>query len=188
MSGVLKMATCVPRMAGFGGCFCGRRGLPAAAIETMYADYLRLGSLAKVGKLHGRTRQNMWDIFARRELKLNARPFKTQIEYKGRKYNEDGHGYFRDTIFRSKKHRPETLLHRRVWTEHRGPIPAGHDVVFKDGNRANWDISNLELLTHEQQQARARTGENGATKSAKARLALLLNGSGRQLAKFQKAA
>ena len=39
------------------------------------------------------------------------------------------------------------LLHHRTWQEHRGPIPAGHKVVFKNGDRSNCAIENLELIT-----------------------------------------
>ncbi len=34
-----------------------------------------------------------------------------------------------------------------VWELHNGKIPKGHAVTFKDGNRENFDIDNLELLT-----------------------------------------
>lgn len=39
------------------------------------------------------------------------------------------------------------LLNRYVWEQHHGPIPAGHAVVFKDGNRSNVVIENLEMIT-----------------------------------------
>lgn len=37
--------------------------------------------------------------------------------------------------------------HRLVWERHHGPIPQGHIVKFKDGNRANCDIGNLYLVS-----------------------------------------
>jgi hypothetical protein len=39
------------------------------------------------------------------------------------------------------------LLNRHVWEQHKGPIPPGHAVVFKDGDRTNTDIDNLELIS-----------------------------------------
>lgn len=39
------------------------------------------------------------------------------------------------------------LKHRHVWQQHNGEIPRGMIVVFRDGNRQNCDISNLELIT-----------------------------------------
>jgi hypothetical protein len=39
------------------------------------------------------------------------------------------------------------LLNRHLWATAHGPIPAGHAVVFKDGNRANCVLENLELVS-----------------------------------------
>ena len=39
------------------------------------------------------------------------------------------------------------LVHHRSWEEQNGPIPAGHKLVFRDGNRGNCAIENLELIT-----------------------------------------
>jgi hypothetical protein len=39
------------------------------------------------------------------------------------------------------------LLQRHVWEQQNGPIPAGHTIVFRDGNRANCDIANLEMIS-----------------------------------------
>ncbi len=40
--------------------------------------------------------------------------------------------------------------HRRNWEAVNGPIPKGHALVFKDGNRLNCEVENLELLTRSQ--------------------------------------
>lgn len=37
-------------------------------------------------------------------------------------------------------------VHSIVWCEHQGPIPAGHVVVFRDGNRKHIAIENLECI------------------------------------------
>lgn len=39
------------------------------------------------------------------------------------------------------------LLHRHLWRKHRGEIPEGYIVVFKDGNSKNCVFENLELIT-----------------------------------------
>lgn len=39
------------------------------------------------------------------------------------------------------------LLNRHVWEQHKGPIPDGHIVKFKDKDRNNCAIENLELLS-----------------------------------------
>ena len=39
------------------------------------------------------------------------------------------------------------LKHRKVWEEHYGPIPKGYSIVFLDGDKTNYDISNLACLS-----------------------------------------
>lgn len=39
------------------------------------------------------------------------------------------------------------LLNRYVWEQAHGPIPANHSVMFRDGNKANCAIENLELIS-----------------------------------------
>jgi len=38
-------------------------------------------------------------------------------------------------------------VHILVWEEENGPVPDGHIVTFKDGNKLNIAIENLELIT-----------------------------------------
>lgn len=40
--------------------------------------------------------------------------------------------------------------HQVVWEEHNGPIPKGHAVIFGDGDRSNFDLDNLILVTRNQ--------------------------------------
>lgn len=40
---------------------------------------------------------------------------------------------------------PRRLLHRAIYEQHHGPIPAQHTVIFKDGNRNNFAPENLVL-------------------------------------------
>lgn len=39
------------------------------------------------------------------------------------------------------------LKHRHIWETNMGPIPKGMIIGFKDGNKLNLELSNLELLT-----------------------------------------
>lgn len=39
-------------------------------------------------------------------------------------------------------------LHRILWQDAHGPIPPGHIVVFRDRDRLNVGLENLELITH----------------------------------------
>ncbi|MDP2432921.1 MAG: HNH endonuclease signature motif containing protein [Pseudomonadota bacterium] len=44
-------------------------------------------------------------------------------------------------------HRRWEFVHRLVWIEHHGPIPDGHVVTFRNGNRLDIEPQNLELIT-----------------------------------------
>ena len=46
------------------------------------------------------------------------------------------------------------LLNRHLWEKAHGPIPPGHSVVFKDGNRSNCTLANLECITRRDLMAR----------------------------------
>jgi len=39
------------------------------------------------------------------------------------------------------------FLHRHTWEKANGPIPAGHALIFKDRDRRNTSLDNLELLS-----------------------------------------
>lgn len=39
------------------------------------------------------------------------------------------------------------FVHHMLWEAVNGPVPPGHALAFKDGNKANITIDNLELLT-----------------------------------------
>ncbi|MHB8308668.1 MAG: HNH endonuclease signature motif containing protein, partial [Candidatus Desulforudaceae bacterium] len=40
--------------------------------------------------------------------------------------------------------------HLVVWEERHGPVPKGHAVIFGDGNRRNFEPSNLILVSRQQ--------------------------------------
>lgn len=39
-------------------------------------------------------------------------------------------------------------VHQLTWIDAHGPIPRGHIIVFKDGNKRNFDIGNLECISY----------------------------------------
>lgn len=120
----------------------GRRGLPAHVIEKMHADYRRLGSLARVGKLYGRTRQAMYDIFRSHGLELNARNFHARILFAGRIWTPGKGGYYRPTT----GNRAE-LLHHVIYEARTGrKVPSGWRVGFKDGDNSNFGQGNLVCM------------------------------------------
>ena len=55
--------------------------------------------------------------------------------------------------------RKPVLKHRYVWEHANGPIPDGHNIAFRDGNRQNCDLSNLYLISREEAARRCIQGE-----------------------------
>jgi hypothetical protein len=46
------------------------------------------------------------------------------------------------------------LLQRHVWQQLKGPIPAGHLIAFRDGNKKNCALENLECITRRENMKR----------------------------------
>jgi len=46
------------------------------------------------------------------------------------------------------------LLHRYVWTQANGEIPAGSVVIFLDGNFMNCELNNLQVISRKENMAR----------------------------------
>lgn len=174
------MSDAVPKISSpTRGSTCGRRGMRAEDVARLAADYARVGSLEKVGALHGRTRQSVYQIFKThgvvRNARRDAKPF---LMHAGRKFTLDEQGYYRETAGRGRAKAVagvEIVLHRVLWTEERGPIPRGHWVVFRDHNRLNCVIENLLCLPRSQAQSHMSTGRNQFNNFAEPRLATLLN-------------
>ncbi|HEX3856536.1 MAG TPA: HNH endonuclease signature motif containing protein [Verrucomicrobiae bacterium] len=125
---------------------CGRGGLPDHVVSLMWDDYKRLNSLAKVGALHNRTRQSVFSLFVGRGFELNKKKFQSAVIYNGRKYTPSKNGYLRDTVYRGGVKGEEKQLHRIMWADLHGPIPAGHQVSLKDGDKTNVTPQNLFCL------------------------------------------
>ncbi len=58
--------------------------------------------------------------------------------------------------------------HILLWTKHRGPVPEGHCVIFKDGDRTNIRMSNLKMITRGKNAVRNSMWTNYPTELAKA--------------------
>ncbi|WP_050028894.1 sigma-70 family RNA polymerase sigma factor [Verrucomicrobium sp. BvORR034] len=137
----------------------------------MYADYLRVRSLAKVGAIWGRSRQSMHELLASRRQTLK-RKMHIPVVYGGQSYTPGKNGYLRRTC---RKGHGEHLLQRVVWMDHHGPIPHGWNVVFKDGDKRNCSIDNLECLPVAVASGRNSTGENQHTRNAQLKLITLVD-------------
>lgn len=137
---------------------CGRRGLPADAVAAMYQDYQAMGSLAKVGKRYGRTRQSVYDLFKGRRLEMNVRKFYRKILFNDRFYTPGKGGWYRAT-----EGNRESLA-VSVWrTIGKGELPAGFQFRYLDRNPANCLPENLAIEARTSVLEKHRKGINGAS-------------------------
>lgn len=81
----------------------------------------------KAGQINGRAKQRYQPIGAERI---------TDEGYRQVKISDEGRS---DLRWKS--------LHIIEWEAHHGPVPAGTAVVFKNGNKQDYQIGNLELIT-----------------------------------------
>jgi len=80
-----------------------------------------------------------------------GRPVKHDlIEWNGNRYTWTPKGFWRCTSFYDR----HNLTHRIWLTVHGEPVPAGHQIVFADGNRFNIAPENLLCLTRREVQLR----------------------------------
>lgn len=57
-------------------------------------------------------------------------------------------GYLRRKVNNDRPwHRRWQLVQRIVWEEHHGPIPKGCNIAFRDGDKSNFAIDNLECVS-----------------------------------------
>lgn len=148
----------------------GRRGLPREVIDGIRADYLRLRSCAKVAALWGRTRQSIHDILSRRKETNRRLLIEDDVVFwGGEKFTPGKNGYLR----RTRRHgHEEQQLHRILWSAAHGPIPHGHQVMFKDGDKRNLALDNLVCLPVSEVSRHTATGSNGSTKARHLELAM----------------
>ena len=135
------------------GTCLGRRGLPDAFVQLMYRCYLRGKSVAEVGRIYKRSRQSVHETFRRKGLKLRPDSkalAKIEFEYRGVKYAPGKSGYLRATTGKRRQ------LHDVIWEEFHGAIPAEHQIIFRDGNKRNFALENLECLHVDEVLARGR--------------------------------
>lgn len=86
------------------------------------------------------------------EQPLEKLPPKHQY-FDGHTFTRDEHtGYYLDT-----KGKPRKRMHIYVWEYYNDKIPKGYNVHHRDGNKANNDISNLQLVkVHEHRMIHAK--------------------------------
>jgi len=57
------------------------------------------------------------------------------------------------------------LLHAHLWKQHNGPVPAGHIIIFKNGDTMNCSLDNLVCISREQHAANTRNSDGFIAKT-----------------------
>lgn len=65
------------------------------------------------------------------------------MKYDGHERLDPKDGYIYIRISKGKY----VLKHRLVWEQHNGPIPKGNIIIFKDKDKYNLNIDNLQMIT-----------------------------------------
>lgn len=63
------------------------------------------------------------------------------------------------------------LMHRLIWEQAHGLTPSGHDVHHIDGDRANWQLDNLQLIertAHQRMHRQTRSTKNSISREEQA--------------------
>ena len=124
-----------------------------AACYALYRTGKSLEHIARA-HYHGRfTRQSLYDVFRVRGYKLRDKQLRPARAYKGKVFRQDKYGGYR-----SRAGGEEVYLHRLLWEEHHGKIPPDFVVVFRDGDRENIVIENLDCLHREEAKKRYNHG------------------------------
>lgn len=110
-------------------------------VGGMYEMYKSGKSLDDVAKVYKKTRQAVYDVFATRGYKLRTKELKGLKEFEGFRFTETKGGYLRGTVDGQR-----VLAHHFVWQRANGNIPDNHVLFFKDGNKKNCELSNLQLI------------------------------------------
>ena len=81
-------------------------------------------------------------MFKPGNLPHNTLPVGTELEL------PDGYLWVKiNDIPKAKKNVNWKQKHRLLWEQNYGPIPEGHLVIFKDGDRRNFDLDNLACIS-----------------------------------------
>lgn len=115
----------------------------------MLAELYHQGlSTYEIGRRLGISGNSVWDTLKRHGYPRRPRPTAAAIVvYKGDRYAPDKDGGLRATNTTVRSDPTRFYLLRRIWIEHHGPIPEGHTIVPRNGDKTDYRIENLECLS-----------------------------------------
>lgn len=79
-------------------------------------------------------------------FKPGHKPLNTWKPIGSERVDQDGYTY-RKVADTGVKKADWVMAHVQLWEQHNGKVPAGHAVVFRDGNKQRIEINNLECIS-----------------------------------------
>lgn len=127
-------------------------------------------SLSKLSKNYGNGLSRQMIHYYFKMFDLKTRPLKRHktVSYRKEKYAPGKDGYLRKTKG------DRELLHRQKWKDKYGPIEDGYEIMFKDGDRKNCSIENLEKISTSDHAKLCSFGNNQHAKGKNQREKILL--------------
>lgn len=90
-------------------------------------------------------KQSLKTCFKKGNIPSNAVPIETEhIRYS----KNDDLGFIYVKVCNGKRNKNWIPKHRLIYEKEYGPVPKGHKVIFADGNRNNFDINNLIMVSN----------------------------------------
>lgn len=105
-------------------------------------SYEQIRGLYRRNKLVSGTRGNNSGCYKKGNAPHNTLPVGSVIK--------DTYGYWKRKVCDNPHE--WVFLHREIWEEANGPIPKNSIVIFKDGNKDNYQLDNLMCITQRENQ------------------------------------
>ncbi len=123
-----------------------RKRLPGFVSKMIRAEYAERGTLGSVAKALGISRNWAGDILRENGMGVGKSVRRNILIHNGVKYTFDG----RKDYWQTTKLNRGRSLRRDIWQERQGAIPAGHVIIFDNGNFTDFAEGNLRCIPRSQ--------------------------------------
>jgi AraC-like DNA-binding protein len=112
---------------------------PRFVIDNLKREYDQQPSLEATGRVFGVCKSHVFYLFKRNGVARRSKVAQPRITHNGITYAFDGKSYYRRTT----RGQQGVLLHKVIWEEHNGPVPADHRLILLG---APEDVTNVRCV------------------------------------------